>query len=146
MKGILGAALMGLLLLLYLALVTQLAFRLFAVGNPVATGIGVALIVLPILGVWALVAEFLFGIRSHRLGAIITGEGDLPAASLPLRPSGRPIRSAADAVFPRYQAAVENDPENWKSWFRLGLAYDACGDRRRARQSIRKAIALSRDT
>ena len=135
---------MALLLLLYLALVTQLAFRLIAVDNGIAKGIGIALIVLPLIGLWSLVTELLFGIRSQRLGAVIASEGDLPGDSLPLRPSGRPVRSAADIQFPRYQAAVENDPGSWRAWFRLGLAYDACGDRRRARQSIRRAIALSR--
>jgi hypothetical protein len=137
---------MALLLLLYLVVVTQLAVRLIVVDEPVSRGIGIALLVLPLLGLWALVAEVLFGVRSQRLGAIVAGDGPLPADSLPLRPSGRPVRSAADVDFPRYQAEVENDPGNWKTWFRLGLAYDACGDRRRARQSIRRAITLNRAT
>jgi len=141
-----GAALMALLLLLYLVVVTQLAVRLIVVDDPVSRGIGVALLVLPLLGFWALIAEVLFGLRSQRLGTIVASEGPLPADTLPLRPSGRPDRSAADVDFPRYQAEVENDPGNWKAWFRLGLAYDACGDRRRARQSIRRAISLSRAT
>ncbi|HEV7957357.1 MAG: putative rane protein [Microbacteriaceae bacterium] len=144
MKGLIGAGVMALLLLLYLFLVTQLAFRLFSVDNAVAAGIGIALLVLPLLGGWALVAEVLFGIRSQRLGGILAGEGDLPGVTLPRRPSGRPVRSAADAEFPIHQAAVESDPDSWRNWFKLGLAYDACGDRRRARQSIRRAIALNR--
>lgn len=135
---------MAMLLVLYLVLVTQLSFRLFAVDNGVAKAIGAALIVLPLLGAWALIAEVLFGIRSQRLGSIVASEGELPRDVLPLRPSGRPVRSAADIEFPKYQAEVENDPSSWRAWFRLGLAYDACGDRRRARTSIRRAIALSR--
>lgn len=137
---------MALLLLLYLVVVTQLAVRLIVVDEPVSRGIGIALLVLPLLGLWALIAELLFGLRSQRLGTIVASEGPLPAELLPLRPSGRPDRTAADVDFPRYQAEVENDPGNWKMWFRLGLAYDACGDRRRARQSIRRAISLSRAT
>lgn len=135
---------MALLLLLYLVVVTQLAVRLIVEDEPVSRAIGIALLVLPLLGLWALMAEVLFGVRSQRLGAIVASEGPLPADSLPRRPSGRPDRPAADVDFPRYQAEVENDPGNWKAWFRLGLAYDACGDRRRARQSIRRAISLSR--
>ena len=137
---------MALLLLLYLVVVTQLAVRLIVGDEPVSRGIGIALLVLPLLGLWALIAEVLFGVRSQRLGAIVASEGPLPAELLPLRPSGRPDRSAADVDFPRYQAEVENDPGNWKTWFRRGLADDACGDRRRARQSIRRAISLSRAT
>lgn len=148
---------MGLLLLLYLVLVVQLAGRLIAVDNGLAKGLGVALIVLPLIGLWALIAEILFGVRSQKLSTLIAGEdaallessggtpvGSLPVNMLPRRPSGRPIRSAADAEFPRYQSAVEADPGSWQAWFRLGLAYDACGDRRRARHSIRRSIALSR--
>lgn len=139
-----GAGLMAAMLVLYLALVVQLSFRMFAVGTLLTSVLGVALIVLPLLGAWALTAEILFGIRSGRLNALVVAEGDVPHDNLPLRPSGRPVRAAADTEFPRYQAAVERDPGSWKAWFRLGLAYDACGDRRRARQSIRRAISLSR--
>jgi hypothetical protein len=139
-----AAAFMGLLLLLYLGLVVQLAVRLILVDEPVSRAIGIALLVLPLLGLWALVAEIVFGVRSQRLGAVVAAEGGVPAEVLPLRPSGRPVRAAADIEFPRFQAAVEDAPGDWRAWFRLGLAYDACGDRRRARGSIRRAISLSR--
>ncbi|WP_312678621.1 tetratricopeptide repeat protein, partial [Microbacterium sp.] len=43
-----------------------------------------------------------------------------------------------------YRADVEQHPSDWRAWFRLGLAYDGAGDRTRARQAIRKAIALAR--
>ena len=157
MKNRFAAAFMGLLLLLYLVLVGQLAGRLIAVDNSLAKGLGIALIVLTLIGLWALVAEIVFGVRSQKLSTLIAREdaallgssagsplGSEPLNMLPRRPSGRPIRSAADAEFPRYQAAVEANPGSWQAWFRLGLAYDACGDRRRARQSVRRSIALSR--
>jgi Flp pilus assembly protein TadD len=51
---------------------------------------------------------------------------------------------AADAAFQGYADAVERDPEEWRAWLRLGLAYDASGDRRRARAAVRRAIALAR--
>jgi len=143
-SGRIGAILMAALLVLYLVVIILQALRFLAVDNAVSRGLGIALLLLGVLGAWALIAELLFGLRSERLGAVISAEGDLPGESLPLRPSGRPVRSAADAAFPRYQEAVEADPASWKAWFRLGLAYDACGDRRRARQSIRRAITLSR--
>jgi hypothetical protein len=146
MNGRIAVAVMSAVLVLYLVVVTQLAFRLFAVDNGAAKGIGVALIVLPLLGAWALGAELLFGLRSQRLlGVLRTGGDDLPADALPTRASGRPERAAADAVFPEYQAAVEAAPGSWQAWFRLGLAYDACGDRRRARRAIGHAIRLERE-
>ena len=138
------AAVMAVLLVVYLALVTQLALRLIAVDEPIAKGLGIALLVLPVVGLWALVVEVLFGIRSERLGRMLAARGDLPLQDLPRRPSGRIERSAADAVFGQYQAEAESAPDRWQSWYRLGLAYDACGDRRRARGAIRTAIAMER--
>ncbi|MFP3380386.1 tetratricopeptide repeat protein, partial [Bacillus sp. SIMBA_069] len=55
-----------------------------------------------------------------------------------------PLRDAADEQFPQYRAEVEAAPESWRAWFRLGLAYDASGDRRRAREALRQAIRLER--
>ena len=52
------------------------------------------------------------------------------------------MREDADAVFPTYRAAVEANPDDWRAWYRLGLAYDAAGDRRRAREAVRRAIRL----
>ena len=135
---------MAALLLLYLVVVTQLALRLIAIDDTVSRALGIALIVLPLLGFWALIAELVFGIRSQRLATRLAATGELPVDTLPRRASGRPIRSEADAEFPKYRAEVEAEPESWGAWFRLGLAYDASGDRRRARWAIRRSIALER--
>ncbi len=144
MSGRIFAAVMAVLLLVYLVLVGQLALRLIAVDEPVAKGLGIALLVLPLVGLWALVAEVVFGIRSERLGRALAAAGELPLQDLPRLPSGRIERPAADAAFDRYQAEAEAAPERWQSWYRLGLAYDACGDRRRARAAIRRAIVIER--
>jgi Flp pilus assembly protein TadD len=37
---------------------------------------------------------------------------------------------------------VEADPDAWERWFELATAYDAAGDRKRARKAMRTAIAL----
>lgn len=146
MRGRAGVILMAALLLFYLVLVGARAVLFVQSGEPVGIAIGVALIILPIIGVWALVRELLFGFNSERLIRKLDAEGALPVADLPTRPSGRPLRDAADAGFPRFQAEVEAAPTDWRAWFRLGLAYDASGDRRRARRAIRSAIALERSS
>jgi cytochrome c-type biogenesis protein CcmH/NrfG len=146
MKGRNAAILMSALLVLYLVLVAQLALRLIAVDNGIAKTLGIALIVFPVLGMWALVAEIMFGIRTERLVRMLDAAGELPVDSLPKRTSGRPERAAADSEFPRYKAEVEADPDSWKAWFRLGLSYDASGDRTRARRSLRRAIRLERES
>jgi hypothetical protein len=139
-----AAIVMAGLLVLYLVLVAQLAIRLIVIDDLVSRAIGAALIVFPIIGLWALIAELIFGIRSQQLVTKLATAGELPIDNLPSKASGRPLRSAADAEFPRYKAEVEADPDSWQAWFRLGLAYDASGDRRRARRAIRHSIALER--
>lgn len=140
----LGVALMAGLLVLYLVFAVRYGIVLVSVGEPVAIGLGVALFVLPILAGWALVAELRFAVRAERLGRRLEAEGGLPTERLPTTASGRIDRAAAAEVFPRYAAAAEADPDDWRTWFRLGLAYDAAGDRRRARWATRRAIRLSR--
>lgn len=144
MRSRLAALLMALLLLLYLVVVTQLAVLLLVSGQPVGVAMGVALIVLPIIGAWAIARELVFGVHTERLVRRLDAEGGLPVEDLPTRASGRPLRDAADEQFPQYQAEVEAEPESWRAWFRLGLAYDASGDRRRAREALRHAIRLER--
>ncbi len=144
MRGLVGALVMAALLVLYFVVAGQRAVVLLGSGDPIAIGIGVGLIVLPLMGAGLLAAELTFGFRSQRLVRILDEEGGLPVDDLPRRPSGRPVREAADADFVRYKQAVEANPGEWRDWFRLGLAYDASGDRRRARAAIRHAIRLER--
>lgn len=144
MKGRIAVILMAVLLVVYLVLVGVRAVQFVLSGEPIGIVIGVALIVLPLVGIWALAREVQFGLRSERLVRLLEERGELPVADLPTRPSGRPYRDAADAQFPQYQAEVNAEPESWRAWIRLGLAYDASGDRRRARGAIRTAIDLER--
>ncbi|MCP2031924.1 cytochrome c-type biogenesis protein CcmH/NrfG [Okibacterium sp. HSC-33S16] len=135
--GILAA-----LLALYLVLVGQRAVLFLGTGEPVAVAIGVTLLVLPVIGIWALVREILFGVKAEKLGRLLEAGNELPDDELPTRPSGKLERDAVDGVFPRYQAEVEATPTDWKAWYRLGLVYDGAGDRKRARSAIREAIHL----
>jgi hypothetical protein len=143
-RNLSAAIVMAVLLALYLVLVVQHAILLLGTGAIAGQLEGVALIVLPIVGAWALIAELVFGARAQRLLKLMTELGALPVDDLPHRPSGRPERAAADAEFPRYQAEVEAAPTDWTRWYRLALAYDASGDRRRARWATRRAIRLER--
>ena len=144
MRGRVAALVMAALLVLYLVLVVRYALLLIADDEPLAKAMGIALIVLPFLGAGVLAADLVFVVRGERLVTRLGAEGGLPVDDLPRLASGRPDPAAADLEFPRYQAEVEGAPESWRAWLRLGLAYDASGDRRRARWATRKAIALER--
>lgn len=141
---VVGVVAMTALLALYLGFAVRYGFVLIGVGEPIAIATGAALLVFPLLGFGTIFAELIFTVRGQRLAKRLEGEGGMPTEMLPLSVSGRIDRDAADAVFPKYQAATEADPDDWRNWFRLGLAYDASGDRRRARWAMREAIKLSR--
>ena len=140
----LGVLLITALLVFWLAVAFQRSFLLLGDPAPVAKAIGAAYLLLPCIGAWALARELLFGAQTQRMARQLEGEGGLPVDDLPRTPSGRIVRSAADSAFPAYQAEVEADPDNWRSWFRLSCAYDAAGDRKRARKAMRDAVKLYR--
>lgn len=140
MSARVGVAVVAAALVLYIATVARQAWLLLISGDAVGVAMGVALVVLPAVAVWALVREVVFGVRAAALGRRLADEGALPEDELTTRPSGRVVRSEAEDVFPRYRDQVERDPTDWRAWYRLGLVYDAAGDRRRARQAVREAI------
>lgn len=144
MSARVGVAVMAVLLAVYIVLVAQRAWLLLASGEPVGVAMGVALVILPVIAAWALWRELAFGFGTQRLGRRLEDEGALPAEELTVRPSGRPDRAQADELFPAYRAEVEAHPDDWRAWFRLGLAYDGAGDRTRARQAMRTALRLER--
>ncbi|WP_109211865.1 MULTISPECIES: tetratricopeptide repeat protein [Microbacterium] len=144
MSARIGVAVMAALLALYIVLVGQRAWLLLMSGDGVGIAMGVALIVLPLIAVWALGRELWFGVRAQQIGRRMEAEGGLPQDDVAVRPSGRVLREDGDAVFPAYRADAEAHPDDWRVWYRLGLAYDAAGDRRRAREAVRTAIRLEK--
>lgn len=131
-----------LLLVFYLVVSFQRSILLLTDSNLTAKAIGAAYLVLPVVGAWALVRELMFGARTEQMAKVLEAEGGLPVDELPRTPGGRIVRAAADAEFEKYRAEAESAPEDWRSWFRLSCAYDAAGDRKRARASMRDAVRL----
>jgi hypothetical protein len=113
---------------------------IYLVGQPRWTlkVLGAAVLVLPLIGVWVVIAEVRFGRAAQRLTDQLGPSPD--ALDIPRRPSGRVDRAAADAIFAEQRALVQADPSDWRSWYHLAEAYDVAGDRRRAREAMRTAI------
>lgn len=144
MKARAGVIVMTIALGLYIVLVGQRAVVMLGTGDPVVIVMGAALIVFPLIAVWGITRELLFGRDAERLGAQLEAEGALPEEDVAVYASGRVRREDGEAVFPKYRGAVEAAPGDWRAWYRLGIVYDAAGDRRRARSAIREAIRLSK--
>lgn len=139
-----GVGVITALLALYLVMTVRQSWLLVTGGDAIGIGIGVALIVMPVLAAVFITRELLFGLQAQRLLDRLLAEGALPADDLPRAPSGRYDRAAADADFPRWKADVDAAPNDWRAWYRLGMAYRASSDTRRGRAAVRKAIELER--
>ncbi|TCO56737.1 hypothetical protein [Actinocrispum wychmicini] len=138
------ALLLTAVLVLYFVLLAGRAIALIETGTGVGVGLGVGVLLLPVIGAWVAVATIRFGFQTERLARRLADEGVLPDTSdLPRMPSGRIRREDADAWFEERRAEVEATPDDWRAWFRLAHGYDIAGDRRRAREAMRRALELS---
>ena len=136
--GFMCAALVG-----YFILLGRQGVLLVVSGKPVATGLGIAVLLLPIVGLWAMIATLRAGFTHQRLARVVKEQGmELDVGALPRRPSGRIERAAADALFQSVKAELEAQPDDWRRWYRLARAYDYAGDRGRARETMKKAVEL----
>lgn len=130
-------------LVMYLVFLGRIAVLLIISGSVPAIGMGLALLIMPFIGLWALIATLRDGFAHQRLSRLIAEDGmELDAATLPRRPSGRVERDAADALFHTVREELDADPENWRRWYRLARAYEFAGDRRRAREAMKSALQL----
>ncbi len=129
-------------LVVYFVLVGSRGVLLIGTGEPVAVALGAAVLVLPVIGLWFLWKNTQFVRRSNQLAAELDAEGGLPADELKRTPSGRIDRDSADEVFARRKAETEEAPDDWRSWFRLAIAYHDARDTPRARKAMQRAIAL----
>ncbi len=142
MSAKIWALVMTALAVIYVVLLGQKAVLLILDDNWVAKAMGLALLILPLVAAWAILTEVRFGIDAERLAKT----NSLPELQLELRPSGRATKESAQLEFDRIKLLVSQDLENWELWFRLGECYDASGDRKLARKSIRKAIKLANNS
>ena len=126
-------------LVVLLVLVLAFYFVLIGVGgigllgDPrwAVKGLGLGVLLLPVVGVVIVVHELRFGRDTERLARLL----DEPDDTLPTDP---------DAAFELRKAEVEAAPQDWRTWYRLALAYGAARDTSRGRRTMRKAIALQR--
>ena len=127
----------------YFVMLGRIAVAMVGSGRGAAVGLGVALLILPVIGLWAMVATLRAGLAHQKLARLIADDGlELNVGALPRRASGRFERVAADELFDAVRGELEEQPSDWRRWYRLARAYDYAGDRRRAREVMKKAVEL----
>ncbi|HYO01957.1 MAG TPA: hypothetical protein VET27_08735 [Mycobacterium sp.] len=133
-------------MVVYFFLLGRAGVILISSGRPAAIGLGVAIFLLPVIGLWAMIATLRAGFAHQRLARLAREQGmELDVSALPRRPSGRIEREAADELFDTVRTEVENEPDDWRRWYRLARAYDYAGDRGRARETMKKAVAMQEE-
>ncbi|MEV4190647.1 hypothetical protein [Streptomyces toxytricini] len=129
-------------LVVYFVLVGSRGLLLIRQGTWLTVAFGAAVLVLPVIGVWFLWMNTRFVTRANQLAAELEAEGGLPVDELERDEYGRIRRDSADEVFARRKAETEDEPGEWRNWFRLAVAYHDARDTPRARKAMQRAIAL----
>jgi hypothetical protein len=90
------AVILAVVLVAYFVVIADKATIFFRDGAPVTVGLGIAALLLPLVGAVLLFFELRFGWRTQQLGRRLGAEGGLPEQpDLPTRPSGRIDKAAA---------------------------------------------------
>jgi len=132
-RTIIGVAIMSALLTLYIVFAAYQAALLVASGQPLTLVYGLALFVAPLIGIWSLVRELVFGRLAGRLLTRYTAENGEPQVPV----INRRDREAVDALL---AAPI---PDTWQAALIHGLTLDTVGRRREGRAAVRVAIRLS---
>jgi cytochrome c-type biogenesis protein CcmH/NrfG len=142
MRAKLTYAITAAVLVFYFVLVGSRGVMLIQSGTILTVTFGVAVLILPVIGLWFLWKNTQFVRRANALAAELDAEGGLPVDELKRTPSGRVDRDSADEVFAKRKAETQASPDDWRSWFRLAIAYHDARDTPRARKAMQRAIAL----
>lgn len=136
MRQRLMAAVMVVLTAIYAWGLGWIAVGFARAGGLVGWGLALGVAILLALTVWVTWREVLFGMAAARLGRAYAPARNGAGEEEPLAPRQEFERAREDL---EHGAA-----DDWRAWYRVGLAYDALRDRRHARASIRRAIDLER--
>ncbi|MGI9125098.1 MAG: hypothetical protein ACR2JM_10165 [Mycobacterium sp.] len=127
----------------YFAMLTHTGIALIRTAAPAAVALGIGVLILPIVGAWAVVATLRAGAAHRRLALLAAEEGvELDVDGLPRLPSGRVQRDAAESLRAAALADAEAEPGDGRRWYRLARAHDLAGDRPRAREAMARAVEL----
>ena len=131
------AFLMTALLSVYMAFSVSRGLVLISSDSGPAKILGVAVIVIPLLGSYLVYREIRFGFATARIAKLVD-------------PELLPMKIATDEENEAYlEAAVEaakTSPQSWVAWYQVALGYHVTGDRKHARESMRHAVDLQSDT
>ena len=121
------------ILLVYLGFTILRGIDFLQVDDPAVQALGIAVLVLPILGAILIYREIKFGKLSYLMGQTIS-EDYLPAIDL----SETQKRDYLDKAIERAKAQMQS----WQAWYSVALAYDLLKERKLAREAMKYSVEL----
>ncbi len=103
----------------YAVLVAWRGWDFIATGEPVAIGLGLAVLLLPLVAGWLVWREVSFGLHMQELGERLEVVDE---------------HSMEERI-----AAAQADPEDWRAWYWAGVSLLEAGDKKQARAALEHA-------
>ncbi|EFV12717.1 hypothetical protein [Segniliparus rugosus] len=129
----------------YLGVMAWRSVLLLRNGGALAGLLAFGVLLLPLVGLWVIIATLREALTHQRLVSIMREAGqELDLGGLPRLPSGKLAAEAGEELVAQLQNGVDQRPGEWQAWYRLARGQDAAGNRSAARASMRRAVDLER--
>lgn len=122
MNGRRMALIMAGLFFVYAGFVVWRGWDFVASGEPAAVGLGLAVLILPVLAGVLVWREVSFGFRMQKLG--------------------EQVELVDDRTLEQRIADAQADPDDWLTWYWVGVGYLDVGDKKQARAALEHAWSV----
>lgn len=117
----------------YMVFAAMRGLDLLKSDDPAVKGLGIAVLVLPLLGIILVFREIRFGKLSYEMGQTISEE------HLPLKEATEEQRKE---FLENSIAKAKADMDNWQAWYAVALGYDLLHERKFARDAMQYSVEL----
>lgn len=106
----------------YAVFVAWRGWDFIASGDPIAIGLGLAVLILPVLAGWLVWREVRFGFHMQELGSRLTVEDE--------------------HTLEERLARAQANPDDWEAWYWAGVGLYDAGDKKQARAALEHAWSV----
>ncbi len=124
---------LGVVLAVYMLFSALRGIDLIQSGDLAAQIMGVAVVLIPVVASYLIYREVRFGYATARIGKAMD-ESLLPTFGMTTEQESAYLDAALESA--------RADESSWSRWYCVAIGYDLNNDRKRARESMRQAIAL----
>ena len=121
------------ILLVYLGFTVLRGLDFLKVDDPAVQALGIAVLILPILGAILVYREIKFGKLSYLMGQTISDDY-LPTNDL----TDEQKREYLDRAIEQAKTQMQS----WQAWYSVALAYDLLKERKLAREAMKYSVEL----